>query len=421
MQIQFIDLWKEYQTYIRSLFVNPNYQRQIIRDTFYYAAFLSTTRDFLVSCWDAFGLDDLYLQLSDHLTVQEDSADALKKARSFRNAAEHLSDFLHLKYKSYRELPFITFPEDYDGFVEATTSSTDYDVIYTEILSIDEELSPLIDYVKQIKPPQRREFDSLIESAQEGNSFAKNRIFEMYMRVAIRIALQYCKHYPLSLSDTIQDALLGLHTAIDRYDNERHGPFLTYFPFWVRNTLQRNAYWSRIPFSVPAHLSDKLFTVYDLKEQHCCELCKDERVCPNLVNEISIALNVDNKESLTLIKCFDETLSIEELLECENDPRIDDMQQEYVLSDRGEFAERMDEEHHKARMEQTVYDTIVTKLSERQAKVIVLRYGLEDGITRTLEEVAQSFNLTRERIRQIEAKALRKLKHCGLQRLTSKE
>ena len=299
-------------------------------------------------------------------------------------------------------------------------SQSDYDLVYEEILSIDGDLLTLIDYARNVKPPQRKEFDSLIAQAQSGNSYAKNRIFEMYMRVALKIALQYCKRYPLSLSDTIQDALLGLYTAIDRYDYGRHGPFSTYFPFWVRNILQRNVYWSQIPFSVPAHFSDKLFTVYELKEQHDCAICEDYRVCPNLVNEISKALDIENKEALLLLKCFDDTLSIEELEERENDPRFEDNQRDFILSDKGEFAERMNEEYHKARLEQTVYETIITKLTERQAKVIILRFGLDDGTPRTLEEVARVFNLTRERIRQIEGKAIRKLKHLGLQHLLSR-
>ena len=300
-------------------------------------------------------------------------------------------------------------------------SQIDYDSIYEEILSIDGDLLSLINYVRNVRPPQRREFEALIVQAQSGNSYAKKRIFEMYMRVAIKIAFQFCKRYPLSLSDTIQDALLGLFTAIDRYNKGRHGPFSSYFPFWVRNNLQRNVYWSQIPFSIPAHLSDKLYTVYDLKEQHYCSKCGDYQHCPNLVTEISKALDISDQEALKILKCFDVTFSIEELEEYENDPQFDNQQQGYILSDDGEFAERMCEEHHKELIEQVVYRTIITKLPERQANVIISRFGLVDGTPHTLGEIAKSLNLTRERIRQIEAKAIRKLKQLGLQRILSKE
>lgn len=136
--------------------------------------------------------------------------------------------------------------EEYDR------SQTDYSAIYEKVLEIDPSLTEFIEYVRNIQAPQHREWINLLPQAQNGNSYARTRAFEMYIRVVIKTALLLSQKYNLELADTIQDGLIGLHTAIDKFEFGRQDLFTTYFPFWVRQIIMREAQHAIQPYIFPS-------------------------------------------------------------------------------------------------------------------------------------------------------------------------
>ena len=109
----------------------------------------------------------------------------------------------------------------------------EYEEVFSEVLEIDDTFTDFIEYIRGIKPPQHREWMNLMPQVKLNNTYARNRIFEMYMRVAVRIALIHAKRYHLPLDETIQNAMLGLHVSIDKYETVRQENFASYFPLWV--------------------------------------------------------------------------------------------------------------------------------------------------------------------------------------------
>lgn len=282
-------------------------------------------------------------------------------------------------------------------------SQTDYKAVYLEILELDEGLCDIVEYMRNVQPPQRREWQNLLPQAQNGNLYARNRVFDMYMRVAAKIALQYARRYDLPIADTIQDGFYGLSIAIDKFEYGRQDHFTTYFPFWVRQNIMREAQTRNPTVYIPVHVKDRLFTIYDIEDTHNCEQCARYRVCPNLISEIAIALESDEKEARYLYNLIQPFLSLEELIENE----YEDDQYE-LNSDQGLFAdsliEQMDVDRKRAFLREKL-----NVLTMKEEYVLRLRYGLVSGTPMTLEEVGQDMNITRERVRQIESKAIRKL------------
>ena len=283
--------------------------------------------------------------------------------------------------------------EEYDR------SNSNYEEVYREILEIDDSLSGLIEYIRKIQAPQHREWQILMPQVSN-NAFARNQIFEMYMKVAVRIALVYAKRYQLPLDDTIQNALMGLYISIDKYKTSRQENFSQYFPFWVRQYIMREAQTPNPSVYFPAHMKEKLFEVYDIIENHF--ECLDDRGNPSeeFLQSIAdeLACNVDEARQLVgYLKPFE---SIEALLENEEN--------EILFSDGGITCKKMDALLEREFIAEVLSDTIKS-LSAREQDVILMRYGVGLDHEYTLEEIGQKFKLTRERVRQIERKAFRKI------------
>ena len=108
-------------------------------------------------------------------------------------------------------------------------TQNDYEMVYSEIVELDNGLSEIVEYMRNVRIPQRREWQNLLPQAQNGNIYARNRVFEMYMRVVAKIALQYANRYNLPIADTMQDGFIGLLVAIDKFEYGRQDHFTTYF------------------------------------------------------------------------------------------------------------------------------------------------------------------------------------------------
>ncbi len=269
-------------------------------------------------------------------------------------------------------------------------SIIDYEEIFQEVVAIENSLTPFIDEVRQIKPPQRLEWQNLIPQAKNGNIYARHRIIKMYLRTAIKIALQNHKKYKTPLAETIQEACIGLVIALDHYEVGMQEKFSSYASNWVRQNIARNAliFTPLMPF--PDYVNNKLISIYDILEKFNFESC------PEMLEEVSEKLSCIRNEAEEYVNYFNKVESIDELLK--ND--------EMVFSDHYAFEEQILNNLYKEEFKNKVVKILET-LKPEEKKVILLRFLNEEGWT--LEKVGHKLGVTRERVRQVEKKALEKI------------
>lgn len=280
-------------------------------------------------------------------------------------------------------------------------SQTDYEEIFRQVIEIDENLELFIDEVRMITPPQHKEWQSLILQAQDGNTYAKERIILMYLRIVIKTALYHYQRYKISLSEAIQNGCVGLMTAIEKFEDGKNDNFSQYAPWWIRQHIMRKGELSETILRYPVHYKNKMFLTYDVVTQHSCIKCLDEVLCPKLIEEVSRKLDCSHIDAVNLINSIMPASSSEELIELNED----------IFSDNGLFEEELHEMIDNKKLIENLED-ILSILKDRESEVIKLRFGLGDYLNpKTLEEIGGIFGVTRERIRQIESKALRRLRH----------
>lgn len=284
---------------------------------------------------------------------------------------------------------------------EYERSNVDYEEVFSEVLEIDDTFTDFIEYIRGIKPPQHREWMNLMPQVKLKNAYARNRIFEMYMKVAVRIALVHAKRYHLPLDETIQNAMMGLHVSIDKYETARQENFASYFPLWVRQFIMRDAPTLNPSVYFPFHIKDKLFAIYDNMEDYFGDI--EDRTEPGieLLQSIATELECTLVEARRLFDYLAPYESIDELLENEEN--------ELLFSDDGVGYENM------VAVVERHFDTDdlhkkLSTLTYREQEVLRLRYGIGCDHEYTLDEVGQKFYVTRERTRQIEANAMRKMR-----------
>lgn len=299
----------------------------------------------------------------------------------------------------------------------------DYDVVYSKIKELSPALAPFVDAVKEIRPPQRNETKKLKYQVTEGNQHARDRMIEMNLRLALRIALQRAEAYDMDIEDAVSYACLGLITAVDRYDPDSSGPFASYAGMWVWQNISREQPNQRPLMYYPVHIKEGYFSVYPFLKQYGCIGCGEMQVCGEIREKIMARLGCDEHSAMSVIEQATAIEYIEDSpdLSEENDPKLE-------YSDRlGLALMKLSPDtvvSTDAALEDVYWGTMRTaienaleKLTPRERQVICERYGLSDGAEKTLEEIGSAINVTRERVRQIETKALRKLKHPTGRRL----
>lgn len=280
-------------------------------------------------------------------------------------------------------------------------SQLDYEEIFKRVETVDSSLGVYVDRLRQILPPQRGEEARLIHHAKEDNPYARERIIIMYLKVALRIALSYCEKYGLSLDETIQEANIGLLLALDKMPLTPDNRFSTYSTWWIRQNISRETQGiSKKFYYIPAFMKEKLFKVIYIKDKNGFSLCDEAKHDEGLINEVCLELNVDEDTAFDYLVLLEPPLSLEEEMEQEND----------IFSDRGQTAERMYTELEKEDLRNRI-EFILSSLGDREREILELRFGFRNDKEYTLEEVGNMFELTRERIRQIQAKALKKLRN----------
>lgn len=301
--------------------------------------------------------------------------------------------------------------DDFDDYAQS-----DYEAVYDRIIELEPSLEEFVTAVRNIVPPQWREFSALKYQVLEGNQHARERMIEMHLRIALRIALQRVETYDMDIVDAVGEACFGLIKAVDKYDPNTNGPFGSYASMWVLQNISRRQPTRRPLMYYPVHKKAPFFSAYPiLKECGYIEepdLLEIEDVAQLLSSRLSFTKEqtADVLAAATPFESFEELYSM--LFE-----NID-------VFEKHEFEDEMDiqiprelitesdlEDRVAASMLKDQLDEVLNSLTDRERKVLDLRYGLTDGEEKTLEEVGQEFNVTRERVRQIETKALRKLRH----------
>ena len=293
--------------------------------------------------------------------------------------------------------------EDNDDEIFITDrSKLDYEQIFQNALTLDPGLASYVDFIRTIPPPQYMEAENLIIPAQQGNAYAKVRLISMYLKVVIRIGIWGSNKYKLPLADTIQLGNIGLILAVDKYEPSTRNKFSSYAPWWIRQVISREATVPNTGLYFPVHIKEKLYVATDIIDANLCDPYeRNENGNKFIVHEIATTLDVDDQTASKYIKYLRPMLSIEEELDNDN---------ELILSDNNFQNEEMVSRLNRNHGSDTLHKVLDT-LTLREKKVLEMRFGFTSGDTMTLEQVGQIIGVTRERIRQIEVKALRKLRN----------
>ena len=270
-------------------------------------------------------------------------------------------------------------------------------------LSVPDGISiedPVRMYLKEIGKVPLLSAEEEIELAQrmeEGDEAAKKRLAETNLRLVVSIAKRYVGRGMLFL-DLIQEGNLGLIKAVEKFDYRKGYKFSTYATWWIRQAITRAIADQARTIRIPVHMVETINKLIRVSRQLLQELGREP-----LPEEIAEEMNLPVERVREILKISQEPVSLETPIGEEEDSHLGDFIQDDnvpVPADAAAFT---------LLKEQLV--EVLGTLTEREQKVLRLRFGLDDGRARTLEEVGKEFNVTRERIRQIEAKALRKLRH----------
>jgi RNA polymerase primary sigma factor len=263
----------------------------------------------------------------------------------------------------------------------------------TKNLTIDDPVRMYLKEIGQIKLLSLDEELKLADRIMEGDEEAKRTLAESNLRLVVSIAKRYVGRGMLFL-DLIQEGNIGLMKAVEKFDVSKGYKFSTYATWWIRQAIADQARTIR----VPVHMVETINKLARVHRQLTLELNREPSE-----EEISKKMNLPVERVREILKISQEPVSLETPIGEEDDSHLGDfIKDEHNMSPEDYATNEL--------LKQEIGEVLLT-LTEREEKVIKLRFGLEDGKSRTLEEVGQMFGVTRERIRQIEAKALRKLRH----------
>lgn len=315
--------------------------------------------------------------------------------------------------------------DDYDDYAQR-----DYEVIFNRVIELDSGLEDFINSVRAVVPPQAREMDQLKYQVQEGNLYARERMIQMHLRFAVRIALQRAETYDCEIADTLQEACIGLIMAVDRYDPDSHGLFGSYASLWILQNIGRAQATQRPVVYYPVHKKKGYFTMYSILKKKGY-LNSDIWTYEDVRMLIQDRLGCSTDQVKDIINQSMPIESLDAMYEMFLNRIEKDKKQEDVFENitEGEIQENVFRNinvdafywgNDLYDIERTALreglENLMGGLKNREQEVLKMRYGFDDGVEKTLEEVGQVFGVTRERIRQIESKAIKKLSHSRRKR-----
>lgn len=282
-----------------------------------------------------------------------------------------------------------------EDFVDETEENETEDV---ELGYIPDSTRAYIYQIARIPLLTKEEEQELGRRIQEGDAEAENKLAESNLRLVVSIAKKYINRSKLPFLDLVQEGNIGLMTAVKRFDYTKGYKFSTYATWWIKQSISKAAVENSRTIRVPLHIIEKLSRLSAVSRELLQTLNREPTVA-----EIAKAMNLPEDKVRDLQAIVKDPISMESSLNDEDDTSIGDL-----VADEEDYSpiETVHREEVSAKIA-----TILTTLDSREAEVLTLRFGLNGKAPKTLEEVGKHFNLTKERIRQIEQKALKKLRN----------
>ena len=295
------------------------------------------------------------------------------------------------------ELPDEADFADLDDIEEITEDELNSTDALAETFSIDDPVRMYLKEIGKVNLLTPEEEVELARRMAEGDKEAGKRMAEANLRLVVSIAKRYVGRGMLFL-DLIQEGNLGLIKAVEKFDHTKGYKFSTYATWWIRQAITRSIADQARTIRIPVHMVETINKVIRVSRQLLQELGHDPTP-----EEVAEEMGMPADKVRDILKIAQEPVSLETPIGEEEDSHLGDFIPDEYASEPAEAAS------FTFLREQLM--SVLDTLTEREKRVLMLRFGIADGRTRTLEEVGREFNVTRERIRQIEAKALRKLRH----------
>lgn len=288
------------------------------------------------------------------------------------------------------------FPEEVEKEYEAKREG-ESEILHSERGSAEDPVRMYLKEIGRIPLLSSEEEIELAKRMEMGDEEAKKKLSEANLRLTVSIAKRYSGR-GMQFLDLIQEGNLGLIKAVEKFDYRKGYKFSTYATWWIRQSITRAIADQARTIRIPVHMVETMNRVNRTSRRLLQEYGREPTP-----EEIAVTMNLPVERILEVSKISQEPVSLETPIGEEEDSHLGDfIQDEHVPVPSEEAA-------HTLLREQL--EEVMDTLSDREQKVLALRFGLEDGKPHTLEEVGRDFQVTRERIRQIEAKALRKLRH----------
>ena len=335
-----------------------------------------------------------YQEINDHFKEMPLDPDALDKVFDYLESCG--IDVLRIP-ESDEDVFIISDDDSINLDEEEEVDVENIDLSVPEGVSIEDPVRMYLKEIGKVPLLSAEEEIELAKRMEEGDEAAKKRLAEANLRLVVSIAKRYVGRGMLFL-DLIQEGNLGLIKAVEKFDYRKGYKFSTYATWWIRQAITRAIADQARTIRIPVHMVETINKLIRVSRQLLQELGREPQP-----EEIAEKMDMSVDRVREILKISQEPVSLETPIGEEEDSHLGDFIQDDnvpVPADAAAFT---------LLKEQLV--EVLNTLTDREQKVLRLRFGLDDGRARTLEEVGKEFNVTRERIRQIEAKALRKLRH----------
>lgn len=343
-----------------------------------------------------------YQEINDFFRDMPLDAEQMEKVFEYLEASGidvlRLSDMTEDPNAADRDLLLLD-DDDIDLSEEEEIDMENIDLSVPEGVSIEDPVRMYLKEIGKVPLLSAEEEIKLAQRMEEGDEDAKKRLAEANLRLVVSIAKRYVGRGMLFL-DLIQEGNMGLIKAVDKFDYTKGFKFSTYATWWIRQAITRAIADQARTIRIPVHMVETINKMTRIQRQLVQKLGRDP-LAEEIAKEMGGVITPDKVREIQKIAL--DPVSLETPIGEEDDSHLGDF-----IEDK--FAMSPDQYANNELLKDEI-DLVLHTLTEREEKVLRLRFGLEDGKTRTLEEVGKQFDVTRERIRQIEAKALRKLKN----------